>query len=106
MPAPFSMVVTTVANDEKAREIALAALETRLAACVQLYPITSHYVFEGELHEDEEIALHLKIRTEDYDPLAALIRRLHDYEIPEIIRFDIAEGDKAYLDWLSETLKK
>jgi periplasmic divalent cation tolerance protein len=106
MPAPCSMVVTTVANGEKAREIAIAALEALLAACVQLYPIKSHYVWEGELHEDEEVAIHLKIRTEDYEALSALIRRLHDYEIPEILRFDIADGDPAYLDWLTETVKK
>lgn len=106
MPAPFSMVVTTVANDDKAREIARAALEARLAACVQLYSIDSHYIWEGEVHEDAEIALHFKIDTADFEPLRALIRGLHDYEIPEILRFDIADGDPAYLAWLGETVKK
>ncbi|WP_202620560.1 divalent-cation tolerance protein CutA [Methylocystis heyeri] len=106
MPAPFSMVVTTVANDEKAREIARAALEARLAACVQLYSIDSHYIWEGEAHEDSEIAIHLKISTADFEPLRELIRRHHDYEIPEILRFDIADGDPAYLAWLGDTVRK
>jgi len=104
--APFSIAVTTVASEAKAREIAKAALEARLAACAQLFPIRSLYVWKEELREDAEIALHLKIRSADFFALQALIRRLHDYETPEILRIDIAEGDSAYLDWLSASVQR
>jgi periplasmic divalent cation tolerance protein len=104
--APFSIAVTTVAGETKAREIASAALEARLAACVQFFPIRSLYVWKEELREDAEIALHLKIRSADFFELQALIRRLHDYETPEILRIDIAEGDGAYLDWLSASVQR
>jgi len=106
LSAPFSIVVTTVASDAKAREIAKAALVARLAACVQLYRAQSLYVWKGELREDAEITLHLKIRSEDFEPLSALVIRLHDYETPEILRFDIAEGDAAYLDWVKAAVQK
>ncbi len=106
MASPFSIAVTTVASEAKAREIAKAALEARLAACAQLFPIQSLYVWKDELREDAEIALHLKIRAEDFPAVQALIRRLHDYETPEILRIDIAEGDGAYLDWMAACLRK
>jgi periplasmic divalent cation tolerance protein len=106
LTAPFSIAVTTVASAAKAREIAQAALEERLAACVQLYTIQSHYVWKHELREDAEIALHMKIRSEDFAALSALIRRLHDYETPEILRLEIAEGDAAYLDWLAASVQR
>jgi len=35
-----------------------------------------------------------------------LIRRLHDYETPEILRIDVAEGDAPYLDWLSASVQR
>lgn len=100
MTFPFSIALTTVSSETKAREIASAALEARLSACVQAYPIQSRYVWKGETCEDAEIALHFKIRSEDFAELAALIRRLHDYETPEILRVEIAEGDAGYLAWL------
>jgi periplasmic divalent cation tolerance protein len=106
LASPFSIALTTVASEAKAREIAKAALEARLAACVQLFPIQSLYVWKDELHEDSEIALHLKIRADDFPALQALIRRLHDYETPEILKIDIAEGDGAYLDWMAACLRK
>ena len=105
MASPFSIAVTTVASEAKAREIAKAALDARLAACVQLFPIQSLYVWKDELREDPEIALHLKIRAEDFPAVQALIRRLHDYETPEIVRIDIAEGDPAYMDWMALCLR-
>jgi periplasmic divalent cation tolerance protein len=104
--ASFSIALTTVASEARAREIAKAALEARLAACAQLFPIQSLYVWKDELREDAEIALHLKIRAEDFPAVQALIRRLHDYETPEILRIDIAEGDGAYLDWMDACLRR
>ena len=106
MPSRYSIAITTVASEAKAREIARAALEARLAACVQLFPIRSLYVWKDELREDAEIALHLKIRAEDFPAAQALIRRLHDYETPEILQIDIAEGDGAYLDWMAACLRR
>lgn len=106
MNAEFSILVTTIDSDEKAREIAKAALAARLAACVQIFPIQSHYEWKGEMREDAEIMIQMKIRTRDYAELAALVRRLHSYDVPEILRFDIAEGDAAYLDWIAETTRR
>jgi periplasmic divalent cation tolerance protein len=106
MSAQFAILVTTIDSDDKARELAKAALEARLAACVQIYPIRSHYVWNGELREDAEFLVQMKIRGEDYAPLAALVRRLHSYETPEILRLDVTEGDPAYLDWLMHATKR
>ena len=106
MSAPFCIAITTVATEAQAREIAKAVLAARLVACVQLYPIHSHYAWKGELCEDAEIALHFKMRSADFAALQALVRQMHEYETPEILRIDIADGDAAYLDWLAEATKK
>jgi periplasmic divalent cation tolerance protein len=99
----FSVLVTTVANADDARALARAALEARLAACVQIFPIVSHCEWKGELREDAEFAVHMKIRTSDYEELSALVQAKHSYETPEILRFEIMEGDKGYLDWIKAT---
>jgi periplasmic divalent cation tolerance protein len=97
----FCVVVTTIDSETKAKEIAQAALAAKLAACVQILPIRSLYEWNGELRDEPELLIQMKARAEDYGALAASIRALHPYEVPEILRFDIAEGEPAYLDWVA-----
>ncbi len=97
----FCIVVTTTDSDESARAIAKTALNARLAACAHILPIRSLYTWDGELRDELEFFVQLKARVEDYDRLAEAIRAVHGYEVPEILRIDIAAGDKAYLDWVA-----
>ena len=106
MPETFAIVLATAASEAKGREIALAALEARLAACVQLHPVSSCYVWNGALCEETEAALSFKIRDEDFAALSALIRSMHDYEVPEILKIEVADGDVSYLEWLRRATKR
>lgn len=102
----LAILVTTIDSEEQARGLARAAIEAKLAACVQIHPIRSYYVWDGALREDGEWLLQMKHRREDYDALAALTRRLHSYDTPEILRLDVADADPGYLAWaLSATAR-
>lgn len=95
-----AILVTIIDGAATAKTLARAALESRLAACVQIFPIFSHFRWKGDLCESEEFQLHMKLRAEDYEALAALVRRLHGYETPEILRLDVAQADPGYAEWL------
>ncbi|WP_036294081.1 divalent-cation tolerance protein CutA [Methylosinus sp. PW1] len=95
----FCVVQTTIDSEAGAERLARALLAAKLAACVQIFPILSFYVWEGETRADAEFLVQSKARAQDYDALADAIRAAHPYEVPEIIRLDIAAGDPAYLDW-------
>jgi periplasmic divalent cation tolerance protein len=95
-----AILVTTIDGADAARALARAALESRLAACVQIFPIFSHFRWKGDLCESEEFQLQMKLRAEDYDALSALVRRLHSYETPELLRLDVAQADPGYAEWL------
>jgi periplasmic divalent cation tolerance protein len=95
-----AVVVVAVGTREEARTIAVALVEERLAACVQLLPIESLYVWEGEVVDDTEILLLVKTRTDAFERVRALVRELHSYEVPEILMLDVAAGDQPYLDWI------
>jgi len=96
----FCVVLTTTDSEEHAERIVDAVLEARLAACLQLMPIKSCYVWEGRIARDNEVLMLIKAKSTDYHALAACIRAAHTYEVPEIVRLDIAAGDKSYLDWI------
>lgn len=98
----FCIVVTTTDTDESARKIAGTALDARLVACVQMFPIRSLFSWNGELRAEAEVFVQMKARAEDYDLLAEAIRAVHPYEVPEILRIDIADGDAAYLGWVAQ----
>ena len=97
----FCVVLTTTDSEVHAERIVDAVLEAKLAACLQLMPIKSCYVWEGKIARDNEVLMLIKAKRADYDALAACIRAAHTYEVPEIVRLDIAAGEQSYLDWIT-----
>jgi periplasmic divalent cation tolerance protein len=93
-------VLTTAGGADEARAIANRLVERRLAACVQSFPATSRYFWDGEIREDAEILLLAKTRAELYPQVEAAIREMHSYVTPEIICLPILQGSSAYLDWI------
>jgi periplasmic divalent cation tolerance protein len=100
----YGIVTSTFASREDARRVAGALLAEKLAACVQLMEIESHYAWKGEAKHEAEVMLVAKTRAELYSRVIARIKALHPYETPEIVAQDFAAGFGPYLDWVgSET---
>jgi len=100
MTHSFSLVLTTCGDAAEAARIAQKLVDSRLAACVQRFPIASTYRWEGKVEEAAEFMLFCKIRAPDYAAVEAAIRAAHSYVNPEIISIDIEKGAPAYLDWI------
>ncbi len=98
----YAVIMATCGGKEEARKIARTLVEERLAACVQMFPITSCYEWEGKMNEDEEILLFIKTRTARYEDVEAAIRDHHSYDVPEIIRVPIEGGLQDYLKFLDD----
>ena len=80
---------------------------SRLAACVQIVgPIISTYRWRGKVERDEEWQCWAKTRGERFERVEAAIRRVHPYEVPEIIAMPILAGSSAYLAWLDAETKE
>jgi len=106
MPDPIQ-VVTTTASREDAERIARELIDERLAACVQVAgPITSTYRWQGAIESSREWLCLIKSRQDLYAELEAAIRRLHPYEVPEILALPVVAGNPAYLAWLDAEVKR
>ncbi|MEA2839308.1 MAG: periplasmic divalent cation tolerance protein [Methylobacteriaceae bacterium] len=101
----FCIVLTTTDSEEHAERILDAVLQAELAACLQLIPIKSRYVWDGKIARDDEVLILIKAKSVNYDDLAACIRGAHTYDVPEIVRLDIAAGEKSYLDWITSVTR-
>lgn len=101
----YCIVLTTVGNIEEAHKIIYTILESKLAACMQTINIGSHYIWKGEVCNDNEVLILFKTTWNLYDDLEAKIKEIHSYDTPEIIAIDIEKGYKGYLDWLKEVTR-
>ena len=99
----FIVVLCTTAPNESDK-IAGALVKERLAACVNIVPIRSCYIWEGKLNMDHEEILIIKTEQRMIEPLKKKITELHSYSIPEIIVLPMIEGYQPYLDWISQSV--
>jgi periplasmic divalent cation tolerance protein len=98
----FSIVYTTTENEEEAKRIASFLIEHKLAACINMHPIDSVYMWEGKVQHDKEVALSVKTTSNKVDKVTEHIRSLHSYELPAIISWKI-EGEEKYLKWIADS---
>ena len=99
------LVLSTADTLELAQKIALALVEAREAACVNIVPgIRSIYRWEGSVCNEGEFLLMIKSSEERFEAIRNRIRLLHSYQVPEIIALPLALGDSAYLNWLRSCL--
>jgi periplasmic divalent cation tolerance protein len=100
------LVLTNLPDREQAERLAVALVERRLAACVNvLAGCTSVYRWQGEVETATEVPLLIKTTAGAYAALEQAIRDLHPYELPEVVAVPLTRGLPAYLEWVAaETL--
>ena len=98
----YCIILTTCPTDKEAKILALKLLTEKLAACVQLSPITSYYTWKGDTHTDPEVRLLIKTNTKLYESVEQLIKKYHSYEVPQIVQISIMDGSDEYLGWIDE----
>ena len=100
-------VVTTVGTEEQANLIAREIVARRQAACVNILPgVRSIYRWKGKICKDGELVLIIKTLESEFDGVAATIRELHSYELPEILSFHVTRGEQNFLDWIRSSVDK
>lgn len=100
MASDLCIVMTTVTNAEQARELARAAIEARLVACVQSLAISSCYRWEGKIVEGDEQMLLFKTLAAQYCALETFLLERHPYDTPEIVRLPVDGVGERYREWL------
>jgi len=96
-------VVTTIDDKEKAEYIGKQLVRKRLASCVQIAgPIKSIYWWKGQMEEVDEWQCIIKTKKSHYKKIEEEIKRLHHYELPEIIAINIDVALTGYAKWVEE----
>ncbi|MEE8473890.1 MAG: divalent-cation tolerance protein CutA [Myxococcota bacterium] len=95
------VVLITAPDGDTAAGIGRTLVEERLAACVNVVPgVRSLYRWQGSVREDVELLLFVKTRVDRMPALAARVRELHPYDVPEVLALPAVGGSEEYLDWV------
>lgn len=101
----YSILFATCPTDKSADEISEVLLKKKLAACVKLSSVQSRYWWEGKIEKHPEVLMTVLTKTNLYEQIEKLIKKMHPYNVPEIISFKIDNGNRTYLNWVSSVTK-
>ena len=99
----YVLVMTTFPVDG-ADALAIALVEERLAACVNvLEPMRSIYRWKGRVETSVERQVFIKTKAANVAALEIRVKKLHPSDLPEFIVLAIEGGSQAYLAWLGDS---
>jgi len=94
-------VYMTAGSPEEARRIGETLVEDRLAACVNIIEgMHSIYRWKGELQKDREVVMIAKTTRNRLPALIETVKRMHSYDCPCIVSFDLDGGHSDFLEWI------
>jgi periplasmic divalent cation tolerance protein len=100
------IVVMVTAPEREAPSLARTLVEERLVACVNLVPgLRSVYWWKGKIEDEPEVLCIMKTRSALFEALRTRVRKLHSYEVPEIIALPVLAGNEPYLEWIAENTR-
>ncbi len=100
----ISFFYIPVGDEAEAAALGNLALKKKLAACTNIFPVQSAFMWEGALQQEPEFILVLKTMPHKKKALRELLESNHSYETPCILSWD-AEVNAAYGAWVDRQVK-
>ena len=95
------VILTTMPDDDRARDLARTLVEERLAACVNVHSsMTSTYRWKDAVEVEPERQIVIKTTRGRLAAIETRLLALHPYELPEFVVIDASAG-AAYDRWVN-----
>ncbi|MBI5415154.1 divalent-cation tolerance protein CutA [Candidatus Peregrinibacteria bacterium] len=101
----ISFLYITTKDSSEAEKIGRHFVESKLAACVNIFPkMKSIYRWKGKIASADEAVLIVKTKTELVPKITEEVKKLHSYECPCIVSIPIEGGNEEFLRWIQESI--
>ncbi|MBL7126256.1 MAG: divalent-cation tolerance protein CutA [Dehalococcoidales bacterium] len=101
--ARYIIVLITSDSIEETDHIARLLLEKKKVACVNIVRgIDSYFWWEGKPDSARENLLIAKSKASLLPDIIDLVRKMHSYDVPEVIALPIIGGNQDYLEWIDQ----
>lgn len=97
------IIVSTYPDKKTVTKTANELVKKRLAACVNISKISSIYPWKGKIENTSEFLVLFKTTQKNKNALKKAIKKMHPYDIPEIVEINISSINQPYLKWLIES---
>lgn len=102
--ARYIIVLITSDSVEESDHIARLLLEKKKVACVNIVRgIDSYFWWEGKPDSARENLLIAKSKASLLPDIIDLVRKIHSYDVPEVIALPIIGGNQDYLEWIDQS---
>jgi periplasmic divalent cation tolerance protein len=100
------MVYITAGDSAEARKIGRYLVESKLAACVNIFnDMNSMYVWQGQFQDDRESVIIAKTTPNKVQQLIEAVKAMHSYECPCIVTLPVSDGYPGFLNWVAEQVE-
>ena len=96
----YAMLYFTARDMTDAARIARHLLDRRLVACANIFPVRSLYRWKGKLEDVTEAVAICKTRKAAVRSAIAAVKKVHPYEVPCIVSYDMGPALVAYTKWI------
>ncbi|MBK4775888.1 divalent-cation tolerance protein CutA [Candidatus Pantoea edessiphila] len=98
------IIIVCTLPQQNSKDIAEKLLQTKLTPCITIIPeVVSYYMWKNKIKRDKEVQLLIKSDNEHQKALVTLLKKIHPYEIPEILSIPVNYADSEYHFWLKES---
>ncbi len=90
---------------DEAQKLAELVVSKKIAACVDFWPISSCYNWEGKMQVVPEAMLLITTFELKLDDVTQLIGEYHTYSVPLIAGVDVRRINHPYKEWMMEVIE-
>ncbi len=100
------LVLCTFPDADTAASVTRTLVEEKVVACGNIIPgVRSIYSWEGKMEDTTEVLVLFKTASSAYARLEKRLLKLHSYDMPEILAFEVGGAAKAYAAWVADAVR-
>jgi periplasmic divalent cation tolerance protein len=96
------LIYSTFPDKDTAAKAARTLLEEQLVAGANLWPLESHFRWQGKIEQRQECAALFQADRRFYKRIEARLKLLHPDKVPQIVMWRIKDGFEPFLTWIMD----
>ena len=98
-------VYTTCENMEEAEKLGSIIITNKIGACVDFWPISSCYNWEGSMKCVSQAMLMITTFESKIEDVTQILSDNHSYSVPLIAGVDVRRVNSSYKEWMMQVIE-
>lgn len=90
---------------DEAKELGSLIINKKIAACVDFWPVSSCYNWEGSFKSVSQVMLLVTTFEAKLEEVNEIISENHTYSVPLIAGVDVRRINHPYKEWMTEVIE-